>query len=301
MTRREKSDKLFMKTQKGEMALTIDRIRIEVGAAKPFRALHMTDNHLALADLRDGQRKVDLAVKRRAAFNEGQGFAEALLEEQLSYARERGLLVLHTGDLIDFVSLKNLEYAQKALGDIDYFMAAGNHEFSLYVGEAFEDVPYKMQCYDLVQGYFRNNLLFDSRVVNGVNFVAVDDGYYRFDQGQLARMKVEVAKGLPIVLMLHNPLHTDALYEAMMKVHPCAYLTGTPDHMTAVYDDYRLRQQRPDEDTLAFIDYVYGQPLIRAVLAGHLHRSWIGPLPSGITQYVGDAGYHAAAREIEFV
>ena len=102
-------------------------------------------------------------------------------------------------------------------------------------------------------------------------------------------------------MMLHNPLHTDALYDMMMKAHPCAYLTGTPDAMTARYDDYRLRQQRPDEDTLAFIDYVYSQPLIRAVLAGHLHAPWEGPLPSGVMQYVADGGFHDWAREIEFV
>ena len=281
--------------------MTIEKIRVEVGAEKPFRALHLSDNHLAFADLRDGQRKVDLALRRHAAFDQGSGSVEALLEEQLAYARENNLPVLYTGDLIDFVSLQNLEYARKALEDVDYFMAVGNHEFSLYVGEAFEDVPYKMRSYDLVQGYFRNNLLFDSRVMNGVNFVAVDDGYYRFDRRQLDLMKAEIGKGLSIVLMLHNPLHTDALYEVMMREQPCAYLTGTPESMMASYDDDRFRQQRPDEDTLAFIDYVVRQPLIRAVLAGHLHRAWTGPLPSGVIQYVADGGYHGWAREIEFV
>ncbi|MBQ8953142.1 MAG: metallophosphoesterase, partial [Clostridia bacterium] len=256
--------------------MILEKIRVDAGANRPFKALHLSDNHIALADMRDGQRKVDLAAKRHAAFDKGKGTVEALLEEQLAYARENGLMVLHTGDLIDFVSYQNLEYAQKALQGIDYFMAVGNHEFSLYVGEAFEDTAYKMRSYDLVQSYFRNNLLFDSRVVNGVNFVAVDDGYYRFDQRQLAQMKAEAAKGLPIVLMLHNPLHTDALYEAMMREQPCAYLTGTPEAMMTAYDEYRLRQQRPDADTLAFIDYVYSQPLIRAVLAGHLHRPWAG-------------------------
>ena len=85
-----------------------------------------------------------------------------------------------------------------------------------------------------------------------------------------------------------------------MRAQPCAYLTGTPESLMTAYDDYRLRQQRPDADTLAFIDYVYGQPLVRAVLAGHLHRAWTGPLPSGVTQYVADSGYHGFAREIEF-
>ena len=283
--------------------MNIVRTRIDVGAQRPFKALHISDNHIAFADQRDGQRKVDLAQKRAAAFARSGRLAEDLLAEQLDYARQNNLLVLHTGDLIDFVSLKNLEYARDALKDIDYFMAVGNHEFSLYVGEAFEDVPYKMQSYDLVQSYFRNNLLFDSRVVNGVNFVAVDDGYYLFDERQLKQLKGEVAKGLPIVLMMHNPLHTDAFFRNEIDVvgNPCAYLTGTPVELMGGYDPYRLRQQRPDEATLAFIDYVYAQPLIRAVLAGHLHHPWEGPLPSGIMQYVADGGYHDYAREIEFV
>ncbi|MBO4884839.1 MAG: metallophosphoesterase [Clostridia bacterium] len=277
------------------------KTRIDVGAGKPFRALHLSDNHLCYADMRDGQRKVDLAGRRHAAFSRDGATPEALLNEHLTYARENGLPVLYTGDLIDFVSYQNLERAKAALDGLDYFMAVGNHEFSLYVGEAFEDVPYKMRSYDLVQSFFGNDLLFDSREMFGVNFVAVDDGYYRFDARQLERLKAEAAKGLPIVLMLHNPLHTDALYDMMMKVHPCAYLTGTPAAMMAGYDDYRRRQQLPDEDTLAFIDYVYSQPLIRAVLAGHLHAEWEGPLPSGVTQYVADSGYHGYAREIEFI
>ena len=281
--------------------MNLVKTRIHVGAERPFRALHLSDNHLCHADMRDGQRKVDLAKKRHGVFSTDSTTPESLLEEQLSYARENGLTVLYTGDLIDFVSYQNLENAKAALEGVDCFMTAGNHEYSLYVGEAFEDVPYKMQSYGLVQGYFRNNLVFDSRVMNGVNFVAVDDGYYRFDARQLEQLKAEAAKGLPMVLMLHNPLHTDALYDMMMKAHPCAYLTGTPDAMTARYDDYRLRQQRPDEDTLAFIDYVYSQPLIRAVLAGHLHAPWEGPLPSGVMQYVADGGFHDWAREIEFV
>ncbi len=283
--------------------MKLEKTRIEIGLDRPFRALHMSDNHIAFADARDGQRKMDLAAKRSAAFNRGGKTVDAMLNEQLGYARENGLLVLHTGDLIDFVSYRNLEYARDVLKDVDYFMAVGNHEFSLYVGEAFEDVPYKMQSYDLVQSYFRNNLLFDSRVVNGVNFVAVDDGYYLFDARQLAQLKAEAAKGLPIVLMMHNPLHTDAFFRSEMAVpgRACAYLTGTPESMMGGYDDYRRRQQRPDEDTLAFIDYVCGEPLIRAVLAGHLHHAWEGPLPSGVMQYVADGGYHDVVREIEFV
>ena len=278
------------------------KTRIEIGLEKPLHFLHITDSHLCLADSRDDLRKQELARRRYAEFG-GDSVPQAL-DEQLDYAVSHGLKVLYTGDIIDFVSWQNLEYAQRQLNRVDYFMAAGNHEFSLYVGEAKEDVPYKMQSFDRVQRYFKNPLLFAGRVMGGVNFVAVDDGYYRFDKEQLAGLRAEIAKGLPIVLMLHNPLHTDELYRQMRQIpmgRQCAYLTGTSLDMMSDYPPDRLEQQRPDEDTMAFIRAVEQEPLIKAVIAGHLHHSFENRLPGGIMQYVTGGGYRGIAREIEIV
>ena len=283
--------------------MIIEKTTIDVGAASPFKALNLSDSHLCLADHRDGQRKVDLAIRRNAAFAHGGKTSLDLLKEHLGYIRDHALPVLYTGDMIDFVSLKNLETAKALLEGIDFFTAAGNHEFSLYVGEAFEDVPYKMQSYDLVQSYFDNDLSFASRVMGGVNFVAVDNSYYLFSEKQLGQLKTEAGKGLPIVLMLHVPIHTDALYRHMMDVRkqPCAYLCGTPEAMLKPYTPDRAVQQRADDATNAFIEYVSHERLIRAILAGHLHCAWEGELPCGIPQYVCDGGYRDWGREITFV
>jgi len=67
------------------------------------------------------------------------------------------------------------------------------------------------------------------------------------------------------------------------------------------YDEYRFRQQVPDEPTLRFMDYIYSQPLIKAVIAGHLHQNYEGLLPSGIPQYVTGGGYQGYAREFLFI
>ena len=181
---------------KGERNMILEKTTIAIGLPKPFRALHITDSHIAYADERDGERKMALAEKRYSAFETEPFGATRFLKEHLDYARQEKLPVLCTGDVCDFVSRKNLEFAQEQLKDIDYFMAVGNHEFSLYVGEAFEDEAYKMQSYNQVQYFFRNHLFFDSRVMGGINFVAVDDGYYRFDEGQLFRLKEEAKKKL---------------------------------------------------------------------------------------------------------
>ncbi|MBQ1258095.1 MAG: metallophosphoesterase [Clostridia bacterium] len=276
--------------------------KISIGLKKPFRALHLSDNHLPFADERDDERKNLLSENRQKEFDCHGGVMKHL-NEQLAYAKEHALPILYTGDFIDFVSYKNLEMAKALLQDADYFMATGNHEFSLYVGEAFEDEAYKMQSYDFVQKHFKNDLTFASREIMGVNFVAVDNSYYRFTLSQLEKFKKEVEKGLPIVLMLHCPLHTDELYHLIMDdLHfPCAYLTGTPEELLKPYDDYRYRQQKPDAATDAFIEYVHGCSAVKAILAGHMHENFESRLPSGITQYITGGGYKGCAREIEFI
>ncbi len=276
--------------------------RIAIGLAEPFRALHLSDNHLSLADDRDDERKNLLAQRRQKEFDSARKGIMFHLTEQLTYAKERSLPILYTGDMIDFVSHKNLETAEALLKDTDYFMAVGNHEFSLYVGEAFEDEAYKMQSYDFVQKHFKNDLTFASREMGFINFVAVDNSYYRFTNFQLESLKKEAEKGLPIVLMLHCPLHTDELYHLIMDdLHfPCAYLTGTPEPLLKPYDDYRYRQQKPDESTMKFIEYVHGCSAVKAILAGHLHESCESALPSGLMQYITGGGYKGYAREIVF-
>ena len=103
--------------------------------------------------------------------------------------------------------------------------------------------------------------------------------------------------------MMHTPLYTQALCaHAMEELHqPCAYLVGAPEERLAAYPPDRRVQQQPTRDTLAMIDYIQSQPQIRAILAGHLHYNYEGPLPCGTMQYVTGGGFQNCAREITFV
>ena len=277
---------------------------VPIGLESPVKCLHLTDTHFCLSDDTDPPRVREMAASRRAAFEGNDpGCIQRCWDEAVSYARQHRLPILHTGDLIDFLSHGNAVYAEKSLQGLDVFFAVGNHEFCHYVGEAEEDLAYKMEQLPKIQPFLHEPLLFSSRVIGGINFVAVDDGYYLFTDWQRERLEYEAKKGLPVVLMLHNPLHTDALYSFVMNEgkQPCAYLTGTPEAMMDIYPPDRLAQQRPDAPTLRFIDYVLHEPAIRAVVAGHLHASFEGPLPSGVMQYVTDGLFRGCAREITFI
>lgn len=257
---------------------------INIGAAAPFEILHISDTHLTLADDRNDGRKRRLAEKRREGFPE----AEKVLSEAAAISERENLPVMNTGDIIDFVSYANLDKVREYTEGRDFFTCAGNHEFSLYVGEAWEDDAYKAQSFDLVQGFFANSIDFDSRVINGVNFVAIDNSYYLIKKKQLEMLKNEVNKGFPTVLMVHVPLFCRDLYDHMICSlgNTDAALMGVPEELLASYNDHRYRQQKPDSDTLEAFEYITGEPGIKLILAGHLHFDYETAVGSGLPQIV---------------
>lgn len=284
--------------------MTTVRTRLAIGATKPFEILHITDTHLMYADERDGERKIELAKNRKLVFPH----AEEAFFEICALANELRIPIVHTGDLLDFVSVKNLEEAKKFTDEYDVFMSAGNHEFSLFVGEAFEDEAYRNQSLDRVQKVFKNDIRASSRVINGVNFVAIDNGYYLFDEKQLAFLQAEAKKGYPIVLAVHVPIFEEALFHDLFYhrekfgmcplLDPCAYIAGVPEALLKDYAPHLYQQQKQNEVTERTIAYIKSEPLIKAVLCGHLHCDSEAWLKEGVPQILTGM---ETARIVEFV
>ena len=267
---------------------------LHIGLEKPLKLLHVTDSHIALADERDDERKHALAKRM------GSPDKERYWAEQLAYAEQNCDLLVHTGDLMDFVSHANVDWARKALKNEKVFFIAGNHDYSQYVGEAWEDEAYRMNSY-MQMGYGLGvPMFFSSRIVGGVNIVGIDNSYYRFASWQLWRLKKEVEKGLPIVLAFHDPLFEESLYHYHLErlPHEPTYLVGCDEEHLLPYNEFRAVQQRPDEPTLAMIDYIKNEPLIKVILTGHLHFNFESSVAENLPQFVTGGGYEGVAREI---
>ena len=267
---------------------------VTVGLEKPVRLLHVTDSHIARADGRDNERKHALA-KRFGNTNR-----EACLREQIAYAEEHCDLLVHTGDLIDFTSQANFDFAREILAKEKVFFTAGNHEFSQYVGEAYEDLAYKMNSFREMAPGLGAPLFFNARTVGGVNFVAVDDSYHQFEPWQMTRLKKELDKGLPVVLCLHAPLFEPSLYAYHIERSgqgTSSYLVGCDeDHLPD--DEWRAIEIRPRGVTMEMVAFIKSQPRIKAVLAGHVHFGFVSELAPGMPQFVTGGGYDGYAREL---
>ncbi|MCR5206980.1 MAG: metallophosphoesterase [Eubacterium sp.] len=270
---------------------------LNIGLEKPVKLLHVTDSHVAFADERDNERKHALAGRFNAPEK------ESYLREHIAYAEENCDLLVHTGDLTDFVSYANTDFARELLKNEKIFYIAGNHEYSQYVGEAWEDLAYRMNSYMEIErmGGFGVPMFFNSRTVGGVNIVGIDNGYHLFAEWQLLRLKKEVEKGLPIILAFHAPLFEQSLFDYHFEIlpdEPCTYLSGVDEENLLRYSEFRAVQQRPDEPTLRTIEYIKKEPLIKAILTGHLHFSYESEVADGLPQFVTGGGYKGIAREL---
>ena len=285
--------------------LTITSITIPLPIEREFTALHISDSHLAYADDRDSEEKRARADKRIEVFK---NHPLEMLQAALRHAEEKGQIVLHTGDMIDFVTAKNLDLTREALADRDCLLSAGNHDFYPMQGDgAVQDEEYKQRAMVDAQPAWPNDMRFCARVINGVNFVAFDDAFFYVADDLIDRFRAEAAKGLPIVAMCHCPLYTPELYKHCVESRGdhVALIVGASDEEMAHYPESYFKRYRWGHDeqiaTRAFVDYLRGEPLLKAVLCGHLHFSWQGQFSDTAPQYIAGANFKGQVNEITFV
>ena len=279
----------------------IAHTRIRIGLEKPLTVFHMTDTHITLVDERDSAEKHRLAESRREAFGDTDGKKHlSYLKDMIAFGMENADLIAFTGDLYDFISHANLECAGELLQNGRILFCPGNHEYTEDVFGPWEDNALRMNAY-MKAGIREAKLLYSSRVVGGVDFVAMDNVFYRFTPWQLARLKADAAKGFPMVLLMHNPLFDQSLYDIMMERtwRECAFLVGCDEEHILPYTEYCAAQQRPDRATMDMIDYINGETRIKAILAGHVHIDHECVLPDGAIQIVTAGGFMNRARIID--
>lgn len=224
----------------------------------------------------------------------------------MTYGEENCDLIVHTGDLIDYITKANVDFAREFLQNEKILFIAGNHEYSQYIGDSWEDMSYRMNSY-MSMGYDGSglgvNMFFTSRIAGGINFVGIDDAYLQVEDWQIKRLSMEVKKGLPVVLFVHAPLFEQALYDRSVAYwkDSSAYLVGCDEEHLIGYQEILAMSQRPTDTTMRFVEYINKEKRIKAILAGHVHFNFESRLPGGTMQYVTGRGYKGLAREITFL
>ncbi len=263
--------------------------RIDLGLGEEFTVLHTSDTHLTLASLQDTASIRKLAKGRKTYFNN----AVNKLAYVSKLSREKQYPIVHSGDLIDFISVANLQYANSFLckeGNDILAFAAGNHEYCQYVGDGRdEDAAYRNESLDTIQNMSVNDCRFFATERNGVTFISIDNSYHQFEEEQLEALKNTV-KGTsnPVVLLMHAPLYEESLYTLMTSYADSAYLMAVPEEKMTAYTPNRIREQKASETTQNAYDYIVSEPKIRVILAGHIHQNTEVRLSETLVQYTVD-------------
>ena len=188
---------------------------VHIGLEKPFSVLHISDTHFTAAYPDEDAKKQKLREVRTKTFG---GRQEEALCDSLAWAKENVDYVVHTGDLIDWQSRANFDLVKKHFG-AGLCGAVGNHEFSpdMWLGKDENSEAHKAKTRAPVAAAYPFDIELASTVVNGVNFVTLDDVYGYVTAHQVERFAAEVKKGLPIVLCMHVPFFSAHIWRAHEK------------------------------------------------------------------------------------
>lgn len=260
-------------------SLRVRQVRLDVGATRPFSILHVSDSHLTGVDGRDGPEVRDFARSRE---NLGRELGASYLEEALDYARTRGLPVVHTGDVIEYASAANFSRAGEIIRANGILACVGNHEF-WRTGKTADEAA-KLPLAEAVGATFPGDQPAFSFETNGVSFFVFDNAFGRVSQAVTSAFERVAAKGLPVVLVCHVPF-------------PAKDLLDDPDARPNLLGEGAARA---DVTTQAFIARVRGEPLVRAILCGHLHGFYRVRFSPTAEMCVANALFNGEAVEVTF-
>ncbi len=272
--------------------------RIDAGATAPFSILHISDTHLSSAypNEADAEGKMKSMERRTKTFG---GRQEEALRDSLAWAKKNVDYVLHTGDLIDWQSDANFDLVKKYYGDT-MFGSMGNHEFYTYLpGEKHTwQEPFKTRSWDMLKAKYPVDPRFSSKVVNGVNFVCVDDVFGTVQPDQVEMFRSEAKKGMPIVLCMHVPFLTDFIWQASCRFWRSNGKRFASAAAPEASGDFK--RQLEDKVTSDFIAYLKREPLLKGILAGHLHITVQERFSPTAMQYVVGGNFMFHGQEIFF-
>ena len=281
-------------------AVTGDKIKlkeivVEAGAKKPFSVLHVSDTHLTAAYPHEDKWKQEMSRADTPIFGAKQ---EEALAEAIAYAKVHCNFLLHTGDLIDFVSEANLDLARRYLPE-GCLGALGNHEYSHYgwlVKKAGTAGPGHAETRKMLARFFPFRMPMAAKEVNGVVFVAIDDADGTVSEDQVAQFRRIAAQGKPIILCMHVPFYTPGICRAGKRW----WKKGT-DETNPELKLQDFQRQKSDPTTRDFIEWLKGVPQLKGVLSGHLHMFAEDRFSPTAMQHVAAGSFSFLAQMVRVV
>ena len=276
--------------------MDILRNELQICLTQPLRILQVSDVHLSGCCEEDSDKAKEKSKKKTAAFLKEAGGVpqEQRLKEALELAEDCDALVF-TGDIADSPSRANLELLESMLEGRKYLYTFGNHDYYSYDSDCgcAEDRDLFL---DEFLRFLPCDPTMDAMQIGGVNLVTLDDSLAQFSWLQLGFLKAEIEKGLPILLFLHLPVYSPSFVPKAYEWWDSSMCVGTPAEVLAAHGETDPKMPA-EEATLAMLELIRTEPLIKAVFASHLHFADEAEV-LGKPQFVNEPCYLGSVREI---
>lgn len=280
---------------------------------KKTKVIHISDSHISLpysdsSEYPDFTRRMYEAYEHPEHYlSKNKGTSIKHFEEILDKAKtEKVDLILLSGDILNSPSEDGVSYLVNKLKEtgIEYLYIAGNHDWHFEGMEgSLEDLRNAWIDKRLKPLYKSRNPLFYSKIINGVNFVLIDNSTYQISKEQLQFFREQSELNYPIVLTIHIPI-----YQPEDKFDDELYTIGDP-RWGYEYDsnNYLIekRERWPKEgnrkETLEFIIEVLSCKNLLGVFGGHHHQSITRQISPSAFQYLTQASFSGAFRMVEIL
>lgn len=239
----------------------INRVRLHLGAEAPVRILHLTDPHLVCVGDEENASRRAFAAWRKPVFDLGDDTPVALLEAAMEYSRQFDCTVI-TGDVVDYFSDAGCAEMRRIFAGYDPMFCVGNHEYlqaERHETRTHEHLDGKKEVWDALQSVFGHDIGIDSRIVGGVNLITADNAQFAWTEEQYEFFRMQVAKGVPILLFTHVPMHMPSR-DGMKDTSTChghMRKYGFTDEQIALSSEVT--------------EFLVREPLVKAFFAGHCH------------------------------
>jgi hypothetical protein len=209
------------------------------------------------------------------------------LEFARDYAEKTGYPLIHTGDLMDFLTPEAMEISRRYARETGMLMVAGNHEQCYCPGDRFheddyvEELKVRETTLDHLQTCFDNDIRFFCKEINGVCLVGLDDGDYQITKAQMEAFLKVAEQGKPIILFVHIPFYAPDL---------CDYcgdcMVGTPAERMGGYNPWQIYEQTANPTTREAFEAITRCPHLKAIVGGHMHFHFETQPSSTPKQYI---------------
>jgi 3',5'-cyclic AMP phosphodiesterase CpdA len=281
------------------------------GLKKVTRVLHISDSHISVFDDREAAfhqyaARMDKAYRSVPHYKTKQPSRSTgnFLELMKRGTDKQVDLIALTGDIINNPSPASARFVAEAVKKtgIPFMYVAGNHDWH-YEGMPGTLSQLRKTWIDksLLPLYGGKNPLYASSVIDGINFVTIDNSTYQVNDQQLAFFRRQAARPMPLVLMMHIPLYLPK--DAKRKsVSTC----GDPRWGWDIDRNYKTeRRERWSKDgnlpsTTALLKAVQQARNLAAVLVGHTHSARADAISETAVQYVAARAVDGRHRLLTF-